>query len=152
METVLNNLENRNNILKSKLLHNRLKYNNYSFNSFKKEMSQILNEYHKHKSIFKAASVLGLNQNMVLKWYIQGQRGNLQFRSFYLRINHINNLKNTVEEPVVFNEEICEDHKISRYGDGWSYTTYVDGEKVCLISDDLENLKNKVKSQNLPLN
>lgn len=159
MENALNNLQNRNNILKSKLVHEQLKYDNYSFNSFQREMSQLLNEYYKHKSIFKAAYILDLDLNMVMKWYIQGQRGNLQFKSFYLRINHINNLRSADEEVSSADEvdsslddEFCEDYVISRYGDGWSYTCYVDGEKVFLISGDLDNLKSKVKSQNLPLN
>lgn len=153
MENALNNLQNRNNILKSKLIHEQLKCGNYPFKSFKREMSQLLNEYYKHESIFKAASILGLNTNIVMKWYIQGQKGNLQFKYFYLRINHINNLGNSDEEDEVsFEGEFDDDYVISRYGDGWSYTCYVGGEKVFLISDDLENLKNKVQSQNLPLN
>ncbi len=159
MENALNNLQNRNNILKSKLVHEQLKYNIYPFNSFRREMSQLLNEYYKHKSIFKAASILGLNLNMVMKWYIQGQRGNIQFKSFYLRINHINNLGRADEDVSSadevgssLDEEVFQDYVISRYGDGWSYTCYVDGEKVFLISGDLDNLKSKVKSQNLPLN
>ena len=38
-----------------------------------------------------------------------------------------------------------------RYGDGWSYKSYVNGEKIFLIVNELDDLKNKVKSKNLSI-
>ena len=40
---------------------------------------------------------------------------------------------------------------ISEYGDGWSYKTYIDGEKIFIISNELETLKMKVRNKRLPL-
>ena len=153
----MNNLQNRNNNLKSKLLHEQLRYGSYPFNSYRREMSRVLNVYHRYNSIFKAASALGLNKSMVMNWYVQGQMGNLKYRSFYLRVNHINNLKNSADEIPAENTvekadvETPDGFRISPYGDGWSYTTYVDGEKIFIISGDLENLKSKIRSRSLPL-
>ncbi len=153
METALNSLQVRNNILKSKLVHEQLKYGNYPFLDFSREISQLVIEYAKHNSIFKAASILGLNPYVVMKWFIQGQRGNPKFRSFYLRISYINRRLNGEVIPQI--EEIIPEFKehydISHHGNAWCYTTYVDGEKVAIISGDLENLKKKVKSRELPL-
>ena len=51
-------------------------------------------------------------------------------------------------ESIVHDEK---DYIISQYGDGWSYKTFIDGEKIFLISNDLDNLKKKVKAKRLPL-
>ena len=154
MNIALNDLQDRNNGLKFHLAHEQLNCGSYPFNSFRREMSHILNEYSNHKSLFKAASTVGISLKMVLKWYIQGQRGNPQFRIFYLRINHIN-ARQSIETSGCQIEEIPqepnEDYKISRYGDGWSYTTYVGDEKVFIISNDLDTLKDKVRSRNHPI-
>ena len=91
------------------------------------------------------------------KWFIQGQLGNPIFKDFYMTIANINNIKNRyndsnepVEEIPVENP-IDGQYEISQYGDGWSYKTFVDGEKIFIISDDLKKLKDKVKSKRLPL-
>lgn len=159
-EIALRNLQKRNNSLKSRLLHEQLKHGNYHFKNFKKESLQVLSEYKYHKSIFKAASVAGVNHRTAIKWFIQGQLGNPQFRNFYCGISRINaNSKVNVsydnpmlEEITPERDDFHEDYKISQYGDGWSYTTYVDDKKIFVISDELETLKKKVIDQNLPLN
>ena len=49
-------------------------------------------------------------------------------------------------------DDSCEgSFEISQYGDGWSYKTFRDGEKIFIISNDLETLKNKVRTKHLPL-
>jgi hypothetical protein len=62
----LNSLQERNNNLKSKLLHEQLKYGNYKFKNFKNDSLLVLDAYRKHKSIFKAASAVGVERNLVL--------------------------------------------------------------------------------------
>ena len=83
----------------------------------------------------------------------EGMHGNPLFRGFYLAINELNKSngvsKSIVKEQI---EKPTGKYKISRYGDGWSYTTYIGDEKIFLISNDLDKLKMKVKSRNLPLN
>ena len=127
----------------------------------------ILEEYKKHNSIWKASSIVGIDYNLAIKWYIQGQCGNPQFRGFYLAVNksygdfvqennkEINNYAAAGENKEIAidknPDEFEEDFIISQYGDGWSYKTFIDGEKIFLISNDLETLKKKVKSKNLPL-
>lgn len=159
-DNVLNNLQKRNNSLKSKLIHEQLKSNNYSFEYFKKYSSLILNEFKKHNYLYKAALTVGVDYNIVLEWYIQGQLNNPQFRGFYLAVNSIKNddyIQNTEEKTAGENysqkiyEEFDGEYIISEYGDGWSYKTFIEGEKIFIISDDLENLKMKVKAKNLPL-
>lgn len=159
-DNVLNNLQKRNNSLKSKLIHEQLKSNNYSFEYFKKYSSLILNEFKKHNYLYKAALTVGVDYNTVLEWYIQGQLNNPQFRGFYLAVNSIKNddyIQNTEEKTAgenfsqKINEEFQGEYIISEYGDGWSYKTFIEGEKIFIISDDLENLKRKVKAKNLPL-
>lgn len=153
MEEALNNLQNRSNILKSKLVHEQIKHGNYPFTDFSREISQLVSEYPKHNSIFKTASVLGLNPHEVMKWFVQGLLGNPKFRSFYLRINYINRKLNREVVPQIEENipEFKEKYEISRQDNAWCYTTHVDGEKVAIISGDLESLKNKVKSLKLPL-
>ena len=155
MENALNNLEKRSNVLKSKLLHEQLTCGSYSFNSFRREMSLILREYLHKKSLFKSSLTVGVNPEIAFKWYLHGQNGNPNFRIFYLRINHINARQN-MEEITSPTEEVPQipdgEFTINEYGDGWSYTTYVGGEKIFIISNELESLKEKIKSQNLPIN
>ena len=158
-EIVLNRLQKRNTSLKSELLHQQFKLGNYSGNYFKNKMLEVLYEYKLHKSLLKAASNADVDEKLALKWYVLGQKGDPNFRGFYLAIADINN---NVEEFDVAedseggsvsgcNNSIEGEYKISPYGDGWSYTTYVGGEKIFLISNDLDSLKSKVKSKNFPL-
>ncbi|WP_405306371.1 hypothetical protein [Methanobrevibacter sp.] len=98
---------------------------------------------------------MGISQLEILNWYVQGIMENPKFRGFSLAINEIN--KNEMKfscEEVVSDEIRLDDegdYMISEYGDGWSYKTYIDGEKIFIISDDLETLKKKVKDKCLPL-
>lgn len=64
---VVNTLQKRNNSLKSKLRHQQLKYGTYSFNKVNKELLLVLDAYKNHKSIFKAASSVGVNKDMAIK-------------------------------------------------------------------------------------
>ena len=70
--------------------------------------------------------------------------------SFYLAINQLNGFNPIEIIPEI--KEIKNDYEISEFEDAWSYTTEVDGEKVSIVSGDLEHLKNIVRSRNLPLN
>ena len=157
---VLNNLQDRNNALKSKLLHEQIKFDNYSFDYFHKYSSIILNEYREHKSLYVASQNVGINHEDVINWYVQGQMGNPIFNDFSTSIDMINEYvgeyeslddkNNDLQEDIKDNH--CErDFEISQYGDGWSYKTFRDGEKIFIISNDLETLKDKVRSQHLPL-
>ena len=139
--------------LKYNLVHKQLKHGCYSFNYFKRDMFLILNAYRYDKSIFKAASHVGVKGIDAMRWYIEGMHGNPLFRGFYLAINELNK-SGEISKPIVKEqiEEPTGKYKISRYGDGWSYTTYIGDEKIFLISNDLDKLKMKVKSRNLPLN
>lgn len=154
-EKVLNNLQKRNNSLKFQLRHNQLKHGTYPFNYSRKYILAVLNQYKIHKSFFKVSSIVGISQLEILNWYVQGIMENPKFRGFSLAINEIN--KNEMKfscEEVVSDEIRLDDegdYMISEYGDGWSYKTYIDGEKIFIISDDLETLKKKVKDKRLPL-
>lgn len=153
-ENVLNNLQKRSDSLKSKLLRNKLKHGNFSSGYFEKYSLCIIHEYEKHHSLFKAAKNCKINPKLVMDWYVQGQLGNDQFRSFYITINKINRDDGPVAEevkPVSNDENVEGDYVISEYGDGWSYKTYVGGEKIFIISNGLETLKKKVKAKNLPI-
>ena len=156
-KNVLYNLQQRSNHLKSRLTHEQLMHDNFSFGYFKKYSNLILNEYRKHKSLFKASQIVGIDYNTVMDWYVQGQLNNPRFRGFYLLINEINNGKDAedeIEEDVEVDENVenfDEGYIISEYGDGWSYKTYIDGEKIFLISNDLKTLKKKVRDRHLPL-
>lgn len=175
---VLNNLQERNNLLQSKLIHDQLKYGTYHFGYFKKYLS-VISEYKKLKSFFKVSSVLNISQKEMINWYIEGQMGNTKFRSFYLAIDGINRGiadfdKNDVEveeetafenipdfdgndvevEEEILSENIPNEEKdyiISQYGDGWSYKTFIGGEKIFIIANELKTLKEKVKAKHLPL-
>ncbi len=156
-ETSLDNLEKRNNALKSQLIHEQLKHGYYSSQYFKRYSLTVLNEYKTHRSFFKAASIIKIPLWEIMTWYIQGQRGNPKFRNFYLAVEDINrqNPKDNVAENVISNVKNDfkpdEEYIISKYGDGWSYKTYIDGEKIFIISNELETLKMKVKNKHLPL-
>jgi hypothetical protein len=157
-EIVLNNLQKRNNLLKSQLIHDQLKHGNYSFGYYRKYSLIVLEEYRKHRSFFKASQAVGISQEEMMNWYIQGQRGNTEFRGFYLAVNDINNEKEEIfqtnsKDAEELNDNVMDEgnYVISPYGDGWSYKTYVDGEKIFIISNELETLKKKVKSKHLPL-
>lgn len=151
-ENAFYNLEKRLNFLKSKLRHEQLKYGIYSFNKFKKEVLLVLEAYKTHKSIFKAASSVGVDKNMAMKWFIQGMNGDPQFRDFYLTINKINGFKPQSQQDIISQvEDIKKAYDISVFEDAWVYTTHVDGEKVSIISGDLVSLRQRVKSRGLPL-
>ena len=165
-DIALDNLQKRNNSLKSRLVHDQLKYGTYHFGYFKKFLFAI-DEYKKHHSFFKVASVVGVSQQELVNWYVQGQLGNPNFRAFYLAIKDIDrgvdeaNLDAEEEylETSQVNEETDQenvshdgkDYLISQYGDGWSYKTFIDGEKIFIISNELKTLKEKVKAKHLPL-
>ena len=156
-ENALKELQERNDSLKSRLTHEQLKHDNFSFEYFKKYSMLILKEYKQHKSIFKAASIVGIDYKMVMEWYVQGQLNNPAFRGFYLLIRELTD-DQAVEVEIRNDIEVDEnvnslegDYIISQYGDGWSYKTYVDGEKIFLISNELETLKKKVRDKHLPL-
>lgn len=155
---VLNSLQKRNDLLKSILLREQLKYDNYSFGYFEKYAKLLLNEYKQTGSLLKSSLNVGLGQFDALNWYVQGQIGNELFRQFSLEIDRINTIavpkEKIVEEDTqeIFNETLPDgDYTISRYGDGWSYKTFKNGEKIFLISSDLDKLKDKVRSKHLPL-
>ena len=150
--TLLNNLQKRNDSLKSKLRHEQLKHGTYSFKRFNKEILLILGAYRSHKSILKAALSVGINKDIAMKWFIEGRKKDSEFRPFYLAINNINGFKFQEHEASIPQaEEIKKEYEISELGDSWVYTTYVDGEKISIISGDLDSLKDRVISQNLPL-
>lgn len=154
---ILNNLEKRNDLLKSKLIHEQLKYGNYSFKYFNKHSQLILNDYVYTKSLFKSSLNTGIDYSDVFNWFIQGQLGNPIFKDFSKAITNINNIQNHDEDLTESIEEIPAEnpiegeYEISQYGDGWSYKTFIDGEKIFIISGDLKKLKDKVKSKRLPL-
>ena len=155
---VLNSLQKRNDSLKSKLFREQLKYGNYSFGYFEKYAKLLLNDYKQTGSLLKSSLNVGLGQLDALNWYVQGQMGNELFRQFSLEIDGINNIavpkEKIVEEATreIFSETSSDgDYTISQYGDGWSYKTFNNGEKIFLISSDLDKLKDKVKSRHLPL-
>ena len=87
---------------------------------------------------------------MVFEWFIQGQLGNSKFRGFYLAVKNITGdvQKDNYSNSMV---ELDEDYVISQYGDGWSYKAYRDGEKIFIIANEIDDLKNKIKSKNLPI-
>ncbi|WP_458455412.1 hypothetical protein [Methanobrevibacter sp.] len=149
---LLINLQKRNNSLKSKLRHEQLKYGTYKFNNFKNESLLVLDAYKKHKSIFKAASSVGVDKNVAMKWFIRGMNGDSKFRSFYLSINNINGFSSRTHEDILMEVEKIEDlYDINRFDNVWVYTTLLDGEKISIISGNLDNLRQKVKARNLPL-
>ena len=83
-----------------------------------------------------------------MNWYVQGQLGNPKFRGFYLIIRNIND---NAKDSSFQISDLDGDYLISEYGDGWSYKTFVNGEKIFLIANELDDLKKKVKAKHLPL-
>lgn len=157
----LNSLQIRNNSLKSKLFHEQLKLGQYSFEFHRKYMGLILNEYKKTGSLVKSSEIVGIDYEIVFKWYFQGLSENPNYRNFYLTVRGIGDLS-TESSPIETNVETLEsspisnaledgEYVISKYGDGWSYKTYVDGEKIFIISNELETLEKKVKDKRLPI-
>ena len=149
-ENVLNNLQKRNDLLRLKLIHEQLKFQNYSFHFIKKYSLLLINEYKKHNSLFKSSLNVGLDYNVVLNWYVQGLLGNSPFRQFFLAINDIGILDDS-ESEIKSEGETELEYMISQYGDGWSYKTFIDGEKIFIIANELDDLKKKVKLKHLPL-
>lgn len=150
-ENAFYNLENRMNSLKSKLRHEQLKYGVYPFNKFKSELSLVLDAYRTHKSIFKAASSVGVDKDLAMKWFIQGMAGDPEFREYFLTINRINGFKLEIPEEDIPKDEEKKAYDISQSGNAWVYTTDLNGEKLSIISSDLEQLRRKVMDRNLPL-
>lgn len=149
---VVNTLQKRNNSLKSKLRHQQLKYGTYSFNKVNKELLLVLDAYKNHKSIFKAASSVGVNKDMAIKCFIQGMDSNSEFRDYYLTINRINGFVPESHENMHSDVgKTKNEYNISASGDAWVYTTCVDGENISIISCNLDQLRHKVKSRGLPL-
>ncbi|MBE6509150.1 MAG: hypothetical protein E7Z77_07025 [Methanobrevibacter sp.] len=149
---VLNNLQERNNSLKSKLRHEQLKYGIYKFNKFKNESLLVLDAYENHKSIFKAASSVGVDKDIAMKWFIRGMEGDPRFRPFYLSIAKINGFRTRSHDEILSElNEIEKLYDIAIFEDAWVYTTQQDGIKISIISGNLDNLRQKVKARNLPL-
>ena len=161
----LNDLQKRNNALKSKLLHNKLKYGTYHFNTFKREILLVLNSYKTHKSLIKASKTVGLDKNLAIEWFIEGLFGNPEFRGFYLAISQMDKFKPQTISPEVEEvispeveevispevEEVVKNYTISEYFNSCVYTAEIDGEKISIISKDLDTLKQLVRSKNLPI-
>lgn len=151
----LESLEKRNNFLKSLLLHEQLKCGVVPLNYLEKYFLNIISEYKVCGSLLKSADIVGINPKLVMDWYVQGQLKNPIFRGFYLAVANSNDSPenddaSSADENIV--EDVIEgDYEISAYGDGWSYRTYVGGEKIFIISDDIETLKKKVEDRHLPL-
>ena len=97
-DDVLNNLQKRNDLLKFKLIHEQLNFQNYSFHFIKKYSLLLINEYKKYNSLFKSSLNVGLDYNVVLNWYVQGLLGNSPFRQFFLAINDIGILEDSESE------------------------------------------------------
>ena len=106
-------LSKQTNVVKSQLRHDQLKNGTYFYNSFKKEISLILHAYKTQKSIYKAASSVGVDGVVAMNWYSEGMLGNPIFRGFYLGINEINN----APEPKVEDKVIKEDNSKNFQGD-----------------------------------
>lgn len=160
----LSNLEKRNNGLKSLLLHDQLKHDNYSYKHLENKILLILNEYKINKSLTMAAFNNGINPNLALKWFVEGQKGNSNFEIFYQGIKRINSFGFDWGdlENIDDGHEIESDRKdlkaanpnyeIEYIGGSWVYRSYIDGNRISIISSDLKHLKEKVSKRNLPLN
>ena len=140
-------LEKRNNRLKSLLLHDQLKYGSYSYRHLEDKILLILNEYKINKSITLSAFNSGISPSLAIKWFVEGQNGNPNFKILYSGIKRINSPDYCEEKIDVIENN---DYEIESINGSWVYTTYVDGKKVSIISSDLKHLKEKVYSKNLP--
>lgn len=143
----LSNLEKRNNGLKSLLLHYQLKHDSYSYKHLEEKILLILNEYKINKSLTVAAFNSGFNPSLVLKWFVEGQKGNPNFEIFYEGIKRINNFESDGKDL----EIVDNNYEIEYVGGSWIYTAYIDGEKISIISSDLKHLKEKVSNKGLPI-
>lgn len=135
----LHDLERKNNKLKSKLRHDQLKNNSFRPNQSKRILDCVLEKYKSNHSLLKTAMDLGLDKNTLINAYIEGQRGNPEFRQFYLEINTIDGRDTDSKE-----------YTLDNVGTNWVYNVIVDGKKISLISSDLERLKEKISDRNLP--
>ena len=152
----LNILEKRNNRLKSLLLHEQLKYGNYSYKHLEEKILLILNEYKNNNSLVKSAKIAGINSDLAVKWFVEGQKGNSNFKILYSGIKRFNGFEFLEEEMDSLVEDeidvpLEKDYKIEHIGNSWVYTTDVDGNKLSIISSDLDHLKEKISDKNLPL-
>ena len=160
----LSNLEKRNNGLKSLLLHDQLKHDNYSYKHLENKILLILNEYKINKSLTMSAFNNGINPNLALKWFVEGQKGNPNFEIFYQGIKRINSFGfdgkdlESIDEGHEIESDGKDlkvanpDYEIEYVGGSWVYRTYTDGNRISIISSDLKHLKEKVSNRNLPLN
>ena len=160
----LSNLEKRNNGLKSLLLHDQLKHDNYSYKHLENKILLILNEYQINKSLTMSAFNNGINPDLALKWFVEGQKGNPKFEIFYQGIKRINSFgfdgkdlesmgeAHEIESDGKDLEVNIPDYEIESFGDSWIYRTYLDGNRISVISSDLKHLKEKVSNRNLPIN
>lgn len=160
----LSNLEKRNNGLKSLLLHDQLKHDNYSYKHLENKILLILNEYKINRSLTMSAFNKGINPDLALKWFVEGQKGNPNFEIFYQGIKRINSFESYGKNLEGIDEgyEIESDGKdlkaahsnyeIEYTGGSWVYRTCLDGNRISIISSDLKHLKEKVSNRNLPLN
>ncbi|WP_298517792.1 hypothetical protein [uncultured Methanobrevibacter sp.] len=110
-------------------------------------MLLVLNEYNLHNSIVKAAFNVGVDLRLVMKWFIEGQKGNPDFKNFYLTIMKSNGLNFDLDYDKTL--EIPE-YEIKSVDGSWIYTASIDGEKVSVISSDYEQLKMRISEKNLP--
>lgn len=141
-------LEKRNNRLKSLLLHDQLKYGSYSYKYLEDKILLILNEYKINKSITLSAFNVGINPGLAIRWFVEGQKGNPNFKILYSGIKRINNPDYCEEKVDVIGGS---DYEIECIDGSWVYTACVDGKNVSIISSDLEHLKERISSKNLPL-
>lgn len=149
-ENQILNLRKETDALKSLLLHDQLKHRNYSYTHLRKDMEMVLNKYRKNGSIVKSAIDLGFNVNTVLKWYFEGQKGDVLFKFFSDEINRINheNDESTNENE---DNDFQKDYEIIEVDGNWIYSCILDDEKHSLIANDLGRLKQKVMAKNLPI-
>lgn len=134
--------------MKSLLLHDQLKHDSYSYKRLQDKILLILNEYKVSKSLTVSAFNSGVNPSLVLKWFVEGQKGNPNFEIFYDGIKRINSFEPVEEDLEIVDDE---DYEIEYVGGSWIYKTYVDGEKISIISSDLKHLKEKVSDRDLPI-
>ena len=164
MENVFYNLERKNLNLRLKLTHDQLKHDNYSYKHLENKILLILNEYKINKSLTMSAFNNGINPNLALKWFVEGQKGNPNFEIFYQGIKRINSFgfdgkdlesideTHEIESDGKDLEVTIPDYEIEYIGGSWVYRTYIDGNRISIISSDLKHLKEKVSNRNLPIN